>query len=40
MRDWTTLAEVPDGDGSLHDFSLFTPTDDFYRVVFETPAIN
>ena len=40
MRDWTTLAEVPNGDGSLHDFSLFTPKDDFYRVVFETPAPN
>ncbi len=35
MRDWTTLARVPNGDGSYYDFDLIAPQEAFYRVVFE-----
>ncbi len=40
LRDWTTLATIPNGDGGYYEFPLFIQTDDFYRVVFEIPTTN
>ena len=37
MRDWILLERVPNGDGQFRDFNLTSPTDNFYRVVFEVP---